>query len=99
MNRDWLEPWEKISDDQAMFIKAQLVKEITWSHPLFGLQLTPIGRSGANDDILVSLITGKLAVVHLTWGNPGDHLWPSIVLYDSWEEFVEKKMLEDNFGY
>ncbi|GGH21492.1 hypothetical protein ACN9ML_01345 [Dyadobacter endophyticus] len=99
MDREWLEPWEKISDDQAMFFKGQLVKEITSTHPLFGLQLMPIGRSEANDDILVSLSTGKLAVVHLTWGNSGDHLWPSTELYDSWEEFVDKKMLEDNFGY
>jgi len=99
MDREWLEPWEHISESDRAFFKKQLAKEITSLHPLYGLQLTPIGRNGANDDLLVTLSTEKFAVVHLTWGSSGDHFWPSTEFFDSWEEFVSIKMKEDNFGY
>ena len=99
MGKKWLEPWEEIPNAEILFFKEQLVKEITPSHTLFGLLLLPIGRNSANDDVLISVGSGKLAVVHLMWSNSGDHLWPSTEFFDSWEEFANKKMLEDNFGY
>lgn len=99
MDDKWLEPWDKIPESKILFFKEQLAKEIMPSHSLFGLLLLPIGHNSANDDILVSTSTGKFAVVHLMWNNTGNHLWPSTEFFDSWEEFVNKKMLEDNFGY
>lgn len=77
MGKKWLEPWEEIPNADILFFKEQLVKEITLSHTLFGRQLLPIGRSSANDDILISIGSGKFAVVHLMWSNSGDHLWPT----------------------
>lgn len=86
MGKKWLEPWEEMPNAEILFFKEQLVKEITLSHSLFGLQQQPIGRSSANDDILISVGSGKFAVIHLMWSNSGDHLWPSTEFFDSWEE-------------
>lgn len=99
MINTWLEPWGEISEDQKAFFKNELFNEVASSHPLFGLQLEPIGRSFANDDVLFSLDDTRLAVVHLTWSGRGNSVFPDTVFFDTWSDFVIQKMTIDNFGY
>jgi hypothetical protein len=39
---------------------------------LFGQKLTPVGKQGATDNVLLKLADSRLAVVHLTWSGPGN---------------------------
>ncbi|MFD1145414.1 hypothetical protein ACFQ4C_30085 [Larkinella insperata] len=100
MNRTWLEPWDEIAQEEKQTFKKQLAKEITSKHPLYELELELIGRSYANDDILVEVEKNRLAVVHLTWSNnPGDQYFPRTTFYPNWAAFFTQKMTEDNRGY
>jgi hypothetical protein len=99
MSQAWLEPWIAVSDSQREALTNELQTEITFQHPLFGWQLEPIGRSLANDDVLFLGEGNKLVVVHLTWSGPGNHRFPSTEFFDTWSEFVDKKMAVDNMGY
>lgn len=99
MKYQWLEPWNEIAEDQVDFFQTELLKEISSSHYLFGLQMRPIGRSLAADDILVLVNNSKYAVVHLTWAGKGDKAWPKVIYYDSWIEFVNGQMIPDNLAY
>jgi hypothetical protein len=59
MKYRWLEPWNEIAGNQVDFYQTELLKEISSSHSLFGLQLKPIGRSLAIDHILVQVNSSK----------------------------------------
>ena len=99
MKYQWLEPWNEIAEAQVDFFQTELLKEISSSHSLFGLQMRPIGRSLAADDILVQVNNSKYAVVHLTWAGKGDRTWPKVIYYDSWIDFVNGQMIPDNLAY
>jgi hypothetical protein len=99
MDKNWLEPWEAVSESQKTALKNQLQAEITFRHPLFGEQLEPIGRSFASDDVVFVREGDKLAVVHLTWSGPGDDKYPLTEFFSTWSEFASKKMTLDNLGY
>lgn len=99
MNQIWLEPWGAVSENQREALRNELQAEVTFHHPLFGLQLEPIGRNLANDDVLFKGEENKLVIVHLTWSGAGDQRYPSTEFFDTWSEFTDKKMVVDNLGY
>ena|SRR2546427_8434216 len=90
INLLWLEPWHPASSG----LKAELEKEVSPEHPLFGLKAISVGRRHDCDDVFFFLPNNPypLAVVHLTWTgrrekNPE---WPHIIFYSTrvrpWEE-------------
>ncbi|MDR6193673.1 hypothetical protein [Siphonobacter sp. SORGH_AS_0500] len=97
--RTWLEPWGEIPASQRDSFLLQLNKEITQRHPLFGRHLELIGRSFANDDLLVVVDTSEWVVVHLTWLGSGDSRFPLFESFDTWSGFVNNKMAVDNEGF
>lgn len=97
--RIWLEPWGEIPASQRDSFLLQLNKEITQQHPLFGRHLELIGRSFANDDVLVLVDTSEWVVVHLTWSGSGDSLFPLVESFDTWSGFVNNKMAVNNEGF
>ena len=99
MKYQWLEPWKEVAGNQIDFFQTELLKEVSFSHSLFGLQMRPIGRSLATDDILVHVNNSKYAVVHLTWTDRGDKDWPKVIYFDTWIEFVNGQMIPDNLVY
>ena len=94
-NLQWLEPWHSTPSG----LEAELEKEISPTHPLFGCKTISVGRRDDCDDVLFFLPnnTYPLAVVHLTWAgkretNPE---WPHTTFYSSLDEWVERCMKPD----
>jgi hypothetical protein len=95
-NLRWLEPWEPASSG----LEAELKKEVSPEHPLFGQEAISVGRRGDCDDVLFFLPENPspLAVVHLTWTgrrekNPE---WPHTTFYSSLDDWVERCMKPDH---
>ena len=66
------EPWEAVSDDASVF-EAEVRREVTRGHPLFGIVCRALARRIDRDDIAVACLDGsdRFAVVHHTWsGEP-----------------------------
>ena len=91
----WLAPWEPTEADLA----SELHREISRDHVLYGRRAVAIGRRLDQDDVLFWLPDGPepLAVVHLTYaGRERSPEWPWTQLYQSMEEWVEKRMRVDH---
>src|SRR5438128_1267313 len=73
-------PWRILSDGpEREGLQRRYDFEITEEHPLAGLGGEVISRCEANDDVLVRMSGGQLALVHLTW-NEGNATCPHFVL-------------------
>jgi hypothetical protein len=100
-NVEWLTPWKAVADGAAL--DAELRAEIVAGHTLNGVPATAIGRRIDCDDVLfcVDHPSFALAVVHLTWrGKPEtDPVWPDMLLFHDWEEWIEKCLKPDHAEY
>lgn len=66
-------------------LEAELHRELSVGHPLFGVRATALARCGHCDDTLFQLPDGTFAVVHLTWrGSPEPAPWPDADLHLTW---------------
>jgi hypothetical protein len=95
----WQEPWAALPESARATFQQQLASELAPGHPLFGRKLTPIGRHGATDDVLVELADARLAVVHLTWGGPGNACYPHTTFFVDWADFTASRMGPDVLDY
>jgi hypothetical protein len=66
---------------------------------LFGRKLTPVGKQGATDDVLLELADARLAVVHLTWSGPGNGRYPLTPFFVDWADFTASRMGSDALNY
>jgi hypothetical protein len=100
-NIEWLEPWYGLTEQEKPVFEKQLRKEITAGHPLAGVHCQAVGKNGCNDDVLFRMNEGELAlaVVHLVWNGSTDNKYPRTQFYKNWQDFVDHRMEEDNFGY
>ncbi|MCE7991365.1 MAG: hypothetical protein HEP71_05265 [Roseivirga sp.] len=74
----------------------ELKKEVHRKHRLYRLKATLIGRRQDNDDILIELEDGRIAVVHLTWTSGREKgPWPLTHIYQNKREFWEQAMKQD----
>jgi hypothetical protein len=98
-NLRWLAPWEPASSG----LEAELEKEISPVHPLFGRKAIAVGRRGDCDDVLFFLPdhTFPLAVVHLTWSGRREKsaAWPHTTFYASLDDWVERCMGPDHVEF
>jgi len=98
-NFRWLEPWEPASAG----LEAELAKEVSPAHPLFGQEAISVGRRGDCDDVLFFLPDNPspLAVVHLTrrGGRERNPAWPSTAFYASLDDRVERCMRPDHLEF
>jgi len=95
----WHEPWDNLPESLHEAFQSQLQHELVPGHPLFGQPCTLLGKHAGADDVLVALANGQLAVVHLTWGGPGDARYPNTTFFASWGDFAAQRMAEDALGY
>lgn len=95
---EWLNPWHPVErEDVRRALFDELRREAGPAHPLRGLAAIAVGRRQDNDDVLFSLVDGRMAVVHLTWTGKEDaspHPWMN--LYPTTEAFVRDRMLPDH---
>lgn len=98
---EWLSPWwstaSKDDEFHAVF-KHELESEVGSNHPLNGIDTRLIAR-GNGDDALFELLdgSGRFAVVHLTWARHPERLpWPVTEIYDSFESFVNERMIPEH---
>jgi hypothetical protein len=91
----WLSPWEPTNVDFA----AELAREVGRDHALYGKRAIAVARRVDQDDVLFLLPDGPapLAVVHLTYaGRERSPEWPSTQLYQSLEDWMERRMRTDH---
>ena len=94
---DWLEPWWSTDEFDAHFHQTfleQLERELAPGHPLYGLPVKLIGR-GRGDDALFQLLdgSGRVAQVHLTWGQRQQPLpWPATAIHLDLETWIDEVM-------
>jgi hypothetical protein len=96
-NLQWLEPWEPATPG----LEAELKREVSPGHPLFGREAICVGRRGDRDDALFFLpgSPDPLAVVHLTWRPEKNPAWPHTVFYSSLDDWVERCMKPDYLAF
>ena len=99
-NLHWLEPWYPASS--ANF-EAELAREVSPAHPLFGLKAICVGRRYDCDDVLFFLPNNPspLAVVHLTWSLARESFpnCPRTAFYASLDDWVERCMKVDHIEF
>jgi len=96
---DWIdfrEPWMQCPDG----LEAELRKEVSPAHVLFGVDAVSVARRTDNDDVLFQLkdFDKRFAVVHLTWAGRADQdpQFPFTRFYDSVESWVDGCMRTDS---
>lgn len=75
--------------DRAQVLAAELMRELTPSHDLYGVQWTVVAQALPQDEVLVT--AGDLPfLVHLTWARrTGRAPWPVFERVDSAADFEE----------
>src|SRR5262245_50495560 len=95
---EWQKPWEAVADGTPLV--AELNRELSPGHLLFGRLVSAVGRRGDNDDVLFELLDEPpgLAVVHLTWrmSREPDPEWPYTVLYADMSNWRNRCMIPDH---
>ncbi len=99
----WIAPWHAISPAGKEAYEQELYSELSAEHPLHGMQVTAVGRTFRDDDVLFVLhgTPCRLAVVHLTFtgtveSNPR---WPTVQFFNDIEDWVAMGMMADAARY
>ncbi|HGF4916532.1 TPA: hypothetical protein ACF5BQ_004695, partial [Vibrio parahaemolyticus] len=84
---NWPEPWWNLDENAKVKvgIQKELECEIGPKHPLWQLKPIAIGKTDANDDVIVQLNDGRFACVHLVWNGKIDQChdkFPSSIIFD-----------------
>lgn len=69
----WEAPRRAVDRHAEPAFQRELALELGPAHPLWRAGATVIGCSSANDDVVVALDDGRVAVVHLVWHGRVDH--------------------------
>ena len=97
----WRKPWEIGPSDYAPVAESELQHEICAGHVLFGRSVAAIGCRLGDDDILFYLgdTPPRFAVVHLTYQRETRTDWPHTSLYDSLDDWMQRRMIPDAEEY
>jgi len=97
---EFLEPWSDFVCSQADAFLRELKSELAPGHPLYGLELSPLGHSDAADDALFEAEDGRIYQVHLTFSPCAEKTpLPRFEAYASLAEWIQAVMLADNENY
>src|SRR5262245_17136246 len=99
---EWLDPWSPVRASKVrQDLEQELLREVTKGHAIFGRQATAIATRRDCDDVLFVLgESGQLAVVHLAFAaHPDRPPWPIAELFESVEDFVDRRMKPDHEDY
>ena len=77
---------------------AELARELSEGHPLFGAPVAAIAKRSDSDDVLFQLRdgTGRVAEVHLTFQHPERPPWPRTRIFPSLEAWADERMEADH---
>ncbi len=96
---NFLEPyWDALEMEEKSIhsLINELKKELPKSHALFNESYELIARKTNNDDIVLELENGKLAVVHLTWKSKTEvDGYPITRIYENKIDFWNREMKQD----
>ncbi|HEY2170414.1 MAG TPA: hypothetical protein VGJ30_12360 [Candidatus Angelobacter sp.] len=96
-------PWQELPADQVSVLAAQLHRELSPRHVLYGAEARAVVARVDRDDVLFELIwhAKQLAQVHLTWSQrpPDDPKWPAVQFFATWDDWVQEKLLRDHEDY
>jgi hypothetical protein len=83
--------WTHLTPSDAQPLEAELERELSPTHLLFGRELRAIARRDGYDDVLFTPAEGITPVywVHLTWAVETDPAWPWTKQYTSLVEFID----------
>ena len=62
---------------------------MTKEHPLYGMKLTALAKSEANDDVLFYTEYGQFVVIHLTYSENNSSEFPGYKILDTHQELGE----------
>jgi hypothetical protein len=92
-NIEFLEPWQRFVPGQADAFLGELEQELSPGHPLHGVNLIPLGHSGAADDALFQMEDGRVVQVHLTFSpRTEEQPSPRHRIYSNADEWVQQVM-------
>jgi hypothetical protein len=79
-----------IESTAARGLTAELARELTAGHPLYGLSAAAVARRIAQDDVLFELLdgSGRVAEVHLTWAANERPPWPHATVFESRDAWI-----------
>ncbi len=87
------EPWFVADDALRTALAAELEKELTAGHPLFGEKIIPIAKCGGCDEAVFSIEGEEFvqwARVHMTWSRKSESSpFPMTTLFNSLRSAVE----------
>lgn len=97
---DFLEPWYEFVPDQANAFLRELKCELAPDHPLYNIQLQPLGHSGASDNAIFQAADGRVFQVHLTFSGRAEKIpLPRIRAYANTAEWIQAVMLPASEDY
>ena len=89
----WPESWEEIMPNEQKALEAELKREVTLGHLLYNVSVTAVARRRDCDDVLFATVgSSSVAVVHLSYGEEANPLWPHTRFFGSlgeWKEISE----------
>jgi hypothetical protein len=88
----WPPRWRPIADEAvAAGLLAELRREVSATHCLFGRAIEAIARRADCDDVLFTtdMHDRPLAVVHLTWRSSAEPnpTWPHTEMFATWNDW------------
>ncbi|MGD1846074.1 MAG: hypothetical protein ACFB10_11830 [Salibacteraceae bacterium] len=95
---NFLAPWEDtmLTHDLGEALEMELTKELHPTHPLYNSQFEIQAKRQDKDDILIEIVGGGLAVVHLTWSGKEERgIFPSTTFYRTPEDFWKRALKKD----
>lgn len=92
----WLEPWEPLEAERGVALDRELEREVCPTHALAGSTHKAVAARGDCDDALFIVDGTRLAIVHLTWTEETDPLWPSVTFVADLPTFVRQHMEPDH---
>jgi hypothetical protein len=99
-NIQFLDPWCEFVPGQSEVFLQELKRELSPGHLLYGLEVFPLGHSGAADDALFEAEDGRVFQVHLTFSRRAAlPPLPRTRVYANVDEWVQQVMLPANEEY
>ena len=96
-------PWHATGLGQAEKLAEELNREVSSSHVLAGCRVVAVAKRQDCDDVLFRIEgrSQRYAVVHLTYRGKRETSpeWPGTILFDSLDEFLEKRMGPDSLDF
>lgn len=89
--------WLELTLGQATPLEAELHRELSRDHELYGRALRAIARRERRDDVLFASADGRGPIfwVHLTWAVETNPQWPWTETYRDLDDFAERWQREE----